>query len=286
MSFVATDITVRAGSATLLADVSMEVRPGEIVAVAGPNGAGKTTLIRALAGDVQPAAGSVTLAGRPLATWSRLELARRRAVMSTDRAVAFAFTAEEVALMGRMPLHGGDPTAADRRIVSALLAAVDCDQLAGRVFATLSTGERQRVALARAIAQVTDGADDDTARETTADGAVADRTAGVGPASDERFLLLDEPTSSLDPAHQHVAMRLLRREADAGRGVLAVLHDLNLAAAYADRVVLMRHASIVATGNPGEVLRADLLASVFDIPMLVIPHPHLSHPLVIAEPQP
>lgn len=276
MSFVASGVTVRVGSATLLDEASLEVRPGEIVAVAGPNGAGKTTLIRALAGDVRPAAGSLTLAGRALAEWSRLQLARRRAVMSADRAVAFAFTAEEVALMGRMPLHGGDPTDADRRVVSSLLAAVDCEQLGGRVFATLSTGERQRVALARAIAQVTDGPDEDSGHEARADGA----------APDERFLLLDEPTSNLDPAHQHIAMRLLRREADAGRGVLAVLHDLNLAAAYADRVVLMSHARIVAAGGPPEVLRADLLESVFDIPMLVIPHPHLSHPLVIAEPQP
>ena len=276
MSFTATSVTVCAGAATLLAEASLEVRPGEIVAVAGPNGAGKTTLIRALAGDVKPAAGSVTLAGRALSEWSRPELAHRRAVMSTDRAVAFAFTAEDVALMGRLPLHGGDPTDADRRIIRDLLAAVDCGQLGGRVFATLSTGERQRVALARAIAQVSDGGGEDTGRESAA-GRVA---------PDERFLLLDEPTSSLDPAHQHTAMRLLRREAAAGRGVLAVLHDLNLAAAYADRVVLMAHARIVAAGSPAEVLRADLLESVFGIPMLVIPHPHLPHPLVIAEPRP
>jgi iron complex transport system ATP-binding protein len=277
MSFVATDVTVRVGSATLLAEASLEVRPGEVVAVAGPNGAGKTTLLRALAGEVEPAAGSVTLAGRALSEWSRLELAHRRAVMSTDRTVAFAFTAEEVALMGRLPRHGGDPTDVDRHVVGGLLAAVDCGALADRVFITLSTGERQRVALARAIAQVTDDRED----EAGGRGAVIGRTA-----PDERFLLLDEPTSSQDPAHQHTAMRLLRREASAGRGVLAVLHDLNLAAAYADRVVLMAHARIVAAGSPAEVLRADLLESVFDIPMLVIPHPHLSHPLVIAEPQP
>jgi iron complex transport system ATP-binding protein len=263
MTYGARGVSVRIGAATLLDDVSLEVRPGEIVAVAGPNGAGKTTLINVLAGDRPPTSGSVSLADRALADWPRVELARRRAVMSTDRAVAFAFTATEVALMGRMPLHGGAPGRVDHEVIAELLDAVDCGHLAGRVYATLSTGERQRIQLARAIAQVTDTGE----------------TAGS-----ERFLLLDEPTSSLDPAHQHTAMRLIRRLADEGRGVLAVLHDLNLAAAYADRVVLMHGARVMEGGTPAEVLRADLLEAVFDIRMLVIPHPHLSHPLVIAEP--
>jgi iron complex transport system ATP-binding protein len=264
MSFRAVDISVRVGGATLLDGVSLEVRPGEIVAVAGPNGAGKTTLIGTLAGDRVPVEGTVTLDGQPLAEWPRVELARRRAVMSTDRAVAFAFTVREVAMMGRMPLHGGDPDTADQVVIDELLDAVDCAHLADRAYTTLSTGERQRVSLARAIAQVTD--------------------LDKAPEAVDRFLLLDEPTSSLDPAHQHTAMRLVRRVADSGRGVLAVLHDLNLAAAYADRVVLMADARVIESGTPAQVLRAELLESVFDIPMLVIPHPQLSHPLVIAEP--
>ena len=156
--------------------------------------------------------------------------------MSADRNVAFAFTAEEVALLGRLPLHGGDPTEADRVVVRGLLEAVDCAHLGGRVFATLSTGERQRVALARAIAQVSEAPGSDPGSALAPGGA--------------RYLLLDEPTSSLDPAHQHLAMGLLRRRADAGLGVLAVLHDLNLAAAYADRVVLMAASRVVASRVP------------------------------------
>ena len=264
MTYAGRGISVEIAGATLLDDVSVEVRPGEIVAVAGPNGAGKTTLISVLAGDRSPSGGTVTLGDRVLADWPRVELARRRSVMSTDRAVAFAFSAREVAMLGRMPLHGGDPDAADEAVISELLRAVDCAHLGDRIYATLSTGERQRIQLARAIAQVTDADGDE-------DGS-------------PRFLLLDEPTSSLDPAHQHTAMRLIRRMADAGRGVLAVLHDLNLAAAYADRVALMADAHVVELGTPTEVLRAEVLESVFDIPMLVIPHPQLSHSLVIAEP--
>jgi len=264
MTYRASAISVRIGPATLLEEVSIEVRPGEIVAVAGPNGAGKSTLLATLAGDRQPDAGSVSLEERPIGDWPRAELARRRAVMSIDRAVAFAFSAREVAMLGRIPLHGGDPDVADHTVIDELLEAVDCAGLGDRVYATLSTGERQRVSLARAVAQVTDA------------DAAADRSS--------RFLLLDEPTSSLDPAHQHTAMRLIRRTADSGRGVVAVLHDLNLAAAYADRLVLMHEARVVETGPPDRVLRADLLEQVFDIPMLVIPHPRLAHPLVVAEP--
>lgn len=263
MTYTATRVHVRVGSATLLEDASLSLAPGELVAVAGPNGAGKSTLIAALAGDRAPVEGRVTLADRPLREWPRGHLARCRAVMSTERNVAFAFDVEEVALLGRLPLHGGEPTDEDRRIVRRLLAEVDSGHLAGRSFATLSSGERQRVALAGALAQVTPAE-------------AAERS--------ERYVLLDEPTSSLDPAHQHLAMRLLRREARAGLGVLAVLHDLNLAAAYADRVVLMAHARVVADGTPRDVLRPDLLESVFGIPMLVLPHPHRDHPLVVAEP--
>ena len=164
--------------------------------------------------------------------------------------------------MGRMPLDGGSPTEDDVDLVDALLEAVDCTALGGRAFSTLSTGERQRVQLARAIAQVSHapgpGDEDDPAN------------------SRERFLL--------DPAHQHTAMRLLRRQADAGIGVLAVLHDLNLAAAYADRIMLMKDARIVETGDPARIMDAALLERIFEVPMLVLPHPSLPHPLVVARP--
>lgn len=263
MTYRTHGVSVSIGAATLLDDVSLEISPGEVVAVAGPNGAGKSTLLSVLAGDRGPTAGTVSLDDRAVSEWPSAELARRRAVMGTDRAVAFAFSAREVAMMGRMPLHGGDPDGADEAVIDELLEAVDCAGLSGRVYATLSTGERQRISLARAVAQVSDAPDTVEA---------------------ERYLLLDEPTSSLDPAHQHTAMRLIRRTADAGRGVLAIVHDLNLAAAYADRVVLMHEARVIETGTPADVLRPDLLEAVFDIPMLVIPHPQLSHPLVIAEP--
>ena len=268
MSFFVEQLTFRIGGATLLRDVSLELAAHELVAVVGPNGAGKTTLIRALAGDIRPSNGTVSLDGRSLEQWPATELARRRAVMRSGSAVAFGFTTREVALMGRLPTHGGDPSDGDRDLVDALLHAVDCAGLADRVLATLSDGERQRVQLARALALVSPAS------------GVRDPFDNDG----DRFLLLDEPTSSLDPAHQHGAMRLLRHEVDGGCGVLVVLHDLNLAAAYADRIVLMKDAGVIASGAPDEMLRPDLLERVFDIAMLVVRHPASAHPLIVARP--
>jgi iron complex transport system ATP-binding protein len=285
MSYTAAGVSVRIGKATLLDDVSVVVHPGEVVAVAGPNGAGKSTLLGVLAGDRRPEAGSVTVAGRAIADWPRRELAHRRAVMSVEPTVAFAFTAQDVALLGRLPLHGGQPGESDRAIVRTLLAEVDCADLADRAFATLSTGERQRVSLARALAQVRQAG----AEPVTADGEAGPFRRAVGGQEptdvEERYLLLDEPTSSLDPAHQHLAMGLLRREALAGRGVVAVLHDLNLAAAYADRIVLLAHGRVAASGTPADVLRPRTLAAVFGIPMLVMSHPRLPRALVVPDPR-
>lgn len=267
MTFHVDDVTYEIGPATLLSGVSLTLATHEIVAVVGPNGAGKTTLVRALAGDIQPGRGRVSLDGRALSDWPAGELALRRAVMGPDSSVAFGYTAREVALMGRLPAHGGAPAEADDELIDGLLDAVDCAALADRVFTTLSNGERQRVQLARAVAQVSDA------------------TTGSQAVAYERFLLLDEPTSSLDPAHQHTAMRLVRREVERGRGALVVLHDLNLAAAYADRLMLMKDASVIATGTPAEMLRPELLEQVFEIPMLVLSDPAAAHPMVVAQPR-
>jgi len=270
MTLEAMGVHVGIGTATLLDDVSVRVDPGRIVAVVGPNGAGKTTLLQTLASDVRPTRGSIALDGRPLERWSGAELARRRAVMTVGGTVAFGFSAREVALMGRMAERGGGQHLVDEDLVDELLAALDCTALSDRGFATLSTGERQRVQLARAVAQVADVPDAPGTRDSLL----------------ERYLLLDEPTSSLDPAHQHTAMRLVRHEADAGRGVLVVLHDLNLAAAYADDIVLMDAARVVAAGPPARTMEAQLLEQVFGVPMLVMSHPRLSHPVVVARPGP
>ncbi len=241
----------RAAGRWLVADVSIAVEAGEVLALVGPNGAGKSTLLALLAGDLRPAAGEVTLDGRPLGSIRSAELARLRAVLPQASVVQFAFTARQVVGLGRAPWArqpGGDDAAA----VDAAMAAAGVAHLAGRSYLTLSGGEAARVALARVLAQ------------------------------DAPVVLLDEPTASLDLRHQEAAMAVARGLADAGRAVMVVLHDLNLAAAHTDRMGLMDGGRLVACGPPGDVLRAELLSPLYGIPVAVVPHPRRTCPLVVA----
>jgi iron complex transport system ATP-binding protein len=255
----ATDVTVTAGRATLLTRVSLQVRRGEVLALLGENGAGKSTLLRVLAGDLPPRAGTVRLSGRPMYLWSMAERARRRAVLPQRAEVAFGFTAMEVVLMGRLPYRDGSARAEDKAIAGEALARVDAAHLEHRIVNTLSGGESARVHLARVLAQLWE---DD--------------------AAPERFLLLYEPTASLDPAHQHLTLACARRFARAhGLGVLAVLHDVNLAAQYADRIALLKQGRLIAEGAPRDVLTPEQLETCYGVQAVVLPHPRLDAPLVV-----
>lgn len=242
-----------AGTARLLADVSLAVRPGELVALVGPNGAGKSTLLKLLAGDLTPSEGAVLLDGRPLTSYRAAALARRRAVMPQQTMLQFAFTVREVVEMGRNP-HPSSSGDADRAIVDESLERTDTTALAGRTYPTLSGGEQQRVTLARVLVQQTP------------------------------LLLLDEPTTSLDLRHQELVLATARAAAAAGAAVLAILHDLNLAAAYADRIAVLRGGRLAACGPPWEVLSEVLLSEVFQHPIAVRPHPLRDCPLVLSVP--
>ena len=234
-------VTVRSGRRRMLDNVSLELRPGEVVAVVGPNGAGKSTLLRAMSGELRPSAGTVTLDGRPLAAWHPVDLARRRAVVSQAAYLAFPMTGREVVALGRLPLHATAQSARDGLAVDMALEAVGAASLAAQRYATLSGGERQRIQIARALAQL-DGA--------------------TKPAA----LLLDEPTASLDIRHVGVVLRLLRRLAEQGVSVMVVLHDLNEAAFVADRVLVMAGGRRVAEGAAATILRPGVLGAVYDIP--------------------
>ena len=253
------DATVRVGPATLLDGVSLEARPGEVLAVVGPNGAGKTTALRALSGEAAPSAGAATLDGAPLAGLEARALARRRAVMPQASTLPFDFSVLEVVLLGRTPhraTRAADLEAAHRALVEAGVEA-----FAGRRYPTLSGGEQQRVHLARALAQLD------------------------GPADAARYLLLDEPTSALDLAHQHAVLRTARRRAAEGVGVVAVLHDLNHAAQYADRVAVLARGRLVACGPPRDVLTAEVVAEAFGVAVVVTEHPCAACPLVVPVPE-
>jgi len=239
---------------TVLADVSLALAPGELVGVVGPNGGGKTTLVRLLAGVRVPATGDVRLDGRPLRAHTRAELARRIAVVPQDPALEFPFTALEVVLMGRAPHLPalGFPRANDLAVARWAMARLAVDTLEERPLDRLSGGERQRVLLARALTQEPD------------------------------VLLLDEPTSHLDLHHQTRISEVvddLRQER--GTAVVSVLHDLNVAALYCDRLVLLVAGRVAREGAPGDVLRADVLRAAYGADVYVGAHGLTGGPIVL-----
>ena len=254
LAVAAEGLGVQIGGRWLLRDVDLTVSPSEVVALVGPNGAGKSTLLRALAGDKPASAGRVLLDGRPIEDYRPRDLALRRAVLPQQAVIQFAFTAREVVEMGRAP-YGSDEEA-DAAIVTRSLEHAEAGHLADRIYPSLSVGEQSRVSLARVLAQETP------------------------------ILLLDEPTAALDLRHQGLVMSLCRRIARAGGTVLVVLHDLNLAAGFADRVVLLCDGRLVADGTPVDTLTESLLSDVFACPIAVVAHPARGGPLVLPLPLP
>jgi iron complex transport system ATP-binding protein len=249
------NLGVRRGTRAILQGIDLALTPGQVFGVLGPNGAGKSTLLGALCGELAPESGSVRLDGRPLADWEGPARAQRLAVLPQSSSLSFGFSVQQVVGLGRLPHATGQ--ALDQQIIAAALAAADATHLATRSYLTLSGGERQRVHLARVLAQLWPG----------------------GPG---QVLLLDEPTSMLDPSHQHSILQAVRHFAEQGGAVLVILHDLNLAARYCDRLLLLADGRPHLTGTPREVLRAEPLHAVFGLEVLVQDHPERGHPLIIA----
>jgi iron complex transport system ATP-binding protein len=237
------DVGVVIREKVLLDGCSLDVMPGQLVALVGPNGAGKSTLLRSLSGDQELAAGEVRVAGKPIGDYSAKALSRLRAVMPQDIAVAFPFSVEEVVQMGRTPWTSTEREDDDARVVESCLRETDVEHLRHRRYPSLSGGERARTTLARVLAQECD------------------------------VMLLDEPTAALDVKHQELAMAGVRRRVDEGASAVVVLHDLGLAAAYSDRVVLLSHGRIAADGPPSEVIDAELLSEVYEHRVTVVDVP-------------
>ena len=251
----ASGLTVSIDDKTLLDDVGVDLRGGELLAVLGPNGAGKTTLIKALAGDLPLDRGEISIDGRPLADFEPRELARRRAVMPQSSYLPFLFTAREVVRMGRAPWEGErGEREHGAQLTDYAMSLTDTVTYAGRAYPTLSGGEQSRVTLARVLAQETP------------------------------LLLIDEPTAHLDLRHQHLVLQLARDLAAEGAAIVAVLHDLNLAVMYADSVLLLHRGASVAHGPTTEVLQPDILAPVFGLEFVLQPHESFERPLLVPLP--
>lgn len=255
MSIEIEDLVVGYGDEPVLEGVTFAVEPGELVGLVGPNGAGKTTLIRTALGALAPRTGTVRLQGDPVGDLSSKAASRRVAAVPQQSAVTFNFTVREVVEMGRhphAPRLGGDP---DSEAVERAMERTAVADLADRDIDAISGGERQRVLLARALAQ------------------------------DTPALLVDEPTASLDVNHQIRTLELVGDLGNDGRAVLAAIHDLNLAARYCDRLVVLADGAIQAVGPPERVLESDTLEAAFDTRAVVHQDPITAAPVVTALPE-
>jgi iron complex transport system ATP-binding protein len=243
---LARDLSVQVGAASLLQGVQFSLAPGEIGAILGPNGAGKSTLLSVLAGLRTPTRGEVWINGQAVQPKNLAAFATVRAVLPQDTQVAFDFRVRDVVSLGRYP-HRLNPSPDESGIVEAAMALTDVSALAERAVSGLSGGERARVQLARVLAQIWE------------------------PATAPRWLLVDEPTAALDLHHQHQTLLTLRRwSRESGVGVVAVLHDVNLALRYVDQVWVLNSGCLQAQGSPEQVLNPALVQRVWRVPVSAV----------------
>ena len=252
-SLTAAGITLAYGKRTISSGLSLDIAPGSFTAIVGPNASGKSTLLRALARLLAPREGQVLLDGRDLADHGSKELARMLGLLPQTSIAPDGIRVADLVARGRFPHQGAFDrwSARDEEAVASAMAATGVTELSGRLVDELSGGQRQRVWVAMALAQQT----------------------GV--------LLLDEPTTFLDIAHQVTALELFRELNLGGHTLVAVLHDLNQAARYASHVVVMSDGAIVAHGAPADVITADIIGRVFELPCRIISDPESGTPMVI-----
>ncbi|MCA1579454.1 MAG: ABC transporter ATP-binding protein [Acidobacteria bacterium] len=251
----ARDLTIKYDERIAVTGVSLKLTAGNITALIGPNGAGKSTLLRALNGQLRHTSGAVLLDGEPIEKFSRRSIGRRVAVVAQEAELRFPVTVLEFVLGGRFAWAGnagwGWETDRDLRVAEDVLCETELVELSGRLMNELSGGERQRAVLARAL------------------------------ATEAALLLLDEPTANLDLSHQATLLALVRHRCDQQQAAaLVVTHDINLAAQFADQLLLMKRGKVIEAGTPGAVLTPELLREVFEVTVLVDAHPVTNAPRV------
>ncbi|OCH49367.1 heme ABC transporter ATP-binding protein [Aliivibrio fischeri] len=253
LAISANNISYRIGSKIILDDINLELRCGEVTTLLGPNGAGKSTLLKLLCDEIT-SFNDIRYFGKAKDQWDGNELAKRLGVLPQHSTLSFAFNVNEVVELGRLPLSLSNQ--ALREITSNMMQKTGISHLAKRAYPSLSGGEKQRVHLARVLTQVSQ--------------------------HQQKIVMLDEPTSALDLSHQHNTLKLARELASEGAAVIVVLHDLNLAAQYSDRVIVLQDGKLQADGAPWEAITSEMIENVYGHKTLVQAHPTLNFPVVFA----
>lgn len=251
-------LSFKVGDKTLLHETSVEFAAGKFHVVMGANGAGKSTMLKILSGELKPSSGEVYLDGTDLREYSKNSLAMRRAVLSQHYHLAFPITAEEIVLMGRYPYFATRPSAKDNAVCSEAVKLMDVGHLLQRDYTTLSGGEAQKVQMSRVLSQIWS--------EEEMEG---------------RLLFLDEPVSHLDVKYQHQLMKVAKDFCRKGTTVIAVLHDINLAIAFADRLLFMKDGNILFDANNAAELTPAMLFNTFGILPSIVQVPGKAKPFVL-----
>lgn len=251
-------IHCRVGEKNILRGISVDFRPGEFNMILGPNGSGKSTFLKVFSGEMQFQEGRVTYEGLPLSARNKKEWARRRAVMSQQPDLHFPLTVEEVVMMGRYPHFSISPGKRDKDICIAVMQSLQLQGFTKRNYMTLSGGEKQRVQFARVLAQVWEL-----------------------PENGCRYLFLDEPLTSLDINYQQEFLQLAATFKKNDTVLIAVMHDINLAAHYGDRLFFLKEGRLAATGPPAEILTSELVKEIFEVQVKVVPNPFTNDPMII-----
>ncbi|GAA4341795.1 heme ABC transporter ATP-binding protein [Mucilaginibacter gynuensis] len=233
------NISYQIGPHKLVKDISFSIKPGELIAILGSNGAGKSSLLKLLAGTYKPNEGTIHFNGQPLSKYSALELAKMRAVLSQQNVVSLPFNVQEIVMMGRYPHFNNHPSAHDHSIVNTVMEATGVLSLAGRSYLTLSGGEQQRAQLSRALAQIWE--------------------------NEHALLLMDEPVSGMDILYQQQTLAILKAMTQKKFMVISVLHDMNLASQYADRIIMLKNGRKWYDGTAAEVLNPKSVYEIFEI---------------------
>ena len=250
-------ITVKAGDKALVSNLSLSVKPGEVLALVGANGAGKSTTLKALCGEIGLAGGGVSLYGRPLGDWDAVDRAKKMAILPQSSSLTFALTVEEIVTLGQMPFEASMTRADGRRYIQEAMDWTEIGHLAHRQYPSLSGGERLRTHLSRVIAQVLGNGD-----------------------MEGKILLLDEPTSNLDLNHQLRTQEIVRELAERGVGILAILHDLNLTMRFADNVCVLKGGESIALGPTRTVMTTDIIEAAFSLKTRMVEIPDFPHPTI------